>query len=284
MTQAADLASGKGHRDENFPVASVIIKPAHRAPIMAFYRFARLADDIADNATTDMATKLRLLGEMRATVEGNADSNAEAAALRRVSIERGLGTQHASDLLIAFERDARAEGTADWDALMDYCRYSAMPVGRYVLDVHGEAPAIWPLSDALCAALQIINHLQDCAKDFRALRRVYLPGDMLQAYGATVEDLLQSRASAPLRAVLGDLTLRAEALLQQAEPFGCSIRDRRLAIEVAIIHRLAVSLVERLKSHDPLAERMHHNKVETAQLAARATIAILWQRTIGPRT
>jgi squalene synthase HpnC len=281
MTEATDLASGKGHRDENFPVASVILKPAYRAPIMAFYRFARLADDIADNAATDPGTKLGLLAEMREGIEGTADTNAEAAALRRISRERGLDMQHGRDLLTAFERDARGDDTPSWDALIDYCRYSAMPVGRFVLDVHGEDRAIWPLSDALCAALQIINHLQDCANDYRAIGRVYLPGDMLEAYGARVEDLLAPRASPPLRALLADLALRAEALLKEAAPFSSAIRDHRLAIEVAIIHRLAVSLAARLKSCDPLADRMHHNRLETAQLAARAAIAQLWHRTMG---
>ena len=88
----------------------------------------------------------------------------------------------------AFRRDVTKLRYADWGELMDYCRYSAMPVGRYVLDVHGETRATWPLTDALCAALQIINHLQDCAKDYRALDRVYLPLDTMAAQGATPED------------------------------------------------------------------------------------------------
>ena len=69
----------------------------------------------------------------------------------------------------------------DWDDLMNYCRYSAMPVGRFVLDVHGEPRSTWPANDALCAALQIINHLQDCGEDYRNLDRVYLPLDLLAA-------------------------------------------------------------------------------------------------------
>ena len=73
---------------------------------------------------------------------------------------------------------------ANWNELLDYCRYSAMPVGRFVLDVHGESRDTWPANDALCAALQIINHLQDCAKDYRQLDRVYLPMDLLERAGA----------------------------------------------------------------------------------------------------
>ena len=283
MTEAHDLASGKGHRDENFPVASFMLKPTHRAPIMAFYRFARLADDIADNADTSPDTKLTLLATMRESIAGAADSNPEAVALRRVCDERGIDRQHAFDLLTAFERDARGEPTPSWAGLMDYCRYSAMPVGRFVLDVHGEPRAIWPLSDALCAALQVINHLQDCAKDYRAIRRVYLPTDMIADHGASLEDLLAPNATPGLLALLRDLALRAEALLAEAAPFSDRIGDARLAVEVAVIHRLAVSLVGRLKTRDPLADRMHHRRMEAAGLAARAAGSQIWQRMTGRR-
>jgi phytoene/squalene synthetase len=135
---AADLASGKGHTDENFPVASVLIAPAFRAPIMAFYRFARLADDIADHETAPPAEKLARLEAMRAGITGESDAEPSAVALRTVMAERGLDPSHALDLLEAFRRDVTKLRTDSWDDLMDYCRYSAMPVGRFVLDVHGE--------------------------------------------------------------------------------------------------------------------------------------------------
>ena len=92
-----------------------------------------------------------------------------------------LDPQHARDLLTAFRMDVIKRRYRDWDDLMNYCRYSAMPVGRFVLDVHGEPRSTWPANDALCAALQIINHLQDCGKDYRDLDRVYLPLDLLAA-------------------------------------------------------------------------------------------------------
>ena len=90
----------------------------------------------------------------------------------------------------------------DWDDLIGYCRYSAMPVGRFVLDVHGESRATWPANDALCAALQIINHLQDCAADYRDLDRVYIPLDALSAAGLTVAALGETKASPALRRCL----------------------------------------------------------------------------------
>ncbi len=168
MTTATDLASGKGHTDENFPVASVLIHPRHRPVILAFYRFARAADDIADNETASAEDKLRLLDQMHRGLSGLDNGAYEAVTLRNMLTEHNLTTQHASDLLEAFRRDVVKLRYANWDELMDYCRYSAVPVGRFVLDVHGEDRATWPASDALCAALQVINHLQDCGKDYRA--------------------------------------------------------------------------------------------------------------------
>lgn len=270
MTAAAELASGKGHKDENFPVASALLKRAHRAPVMAFYRFARAADDVADNADASSEDKLALLGAMRATIAGADDADAPSAALRDSMAAHGISADHAFDLLTAFERDCSVDRYADWPALIDYCRYSAMPVGRYVLDVHGEDRATWAANDALCAALQIINHLQDCAKDYRAIGRVYLPLDVLAAHGAAVDDLGKSAATPELRAALRDLVARTEILLLRSAGFARSIRDRRLAVEVAIIHRLATDLVRRLKTHDPLSERVHHGKVEMLGLATLA--------------
>jgi phytoene/squalene synthetase len=158
MTEAADLASGKGHKDENFPVASLLLRPAHRRPILAFYRFARAADDIADNPDASADAKLHLLARMRAGLDG--EGAPEAMALREVMAERRVDPVHAHELLDAFVRDVTVRRYRDWNELIAYCRLSAMPVGRYVLDVHGESRETWRANDALCSALQIINHLQ----------------------------------------------------------------------------------------------------------------------------
>lgn len=272
---AADLASGKGHTDENFPVASVLIAPAFRAPVMAYYRFARLADDIADHETAPPAEKLARLEAMRAGITGESDAEPSAVALRKVMAERGLDPVHALDLLEAFRRDVTKLRYDSWDDLMDYCRYSAMPVGRFVLDVHGEDRRNWPANDALCAALQIINHLQDCGKDFRTIDRVYLPQDMLAAAGVRTEELGADRAFPALRSVIAALAERCQHLLADSAPFARTIRDRRLGIEVAVIQRLAVSLAARLRRRDPLSERVHHGKAEALLLASGAAIGRL---------
>ena len=268
---AEDLASGKGHTDENFPVASIILKPEHRAPVMAYYRFARTADDVSDDEATTPQEKLALLESMRATLAGENDADASALALRQTCAAKGLDPQNGLDLLEAFRRDCTKLRYTDWADLLDYCRYSAAPVGRYVLDVHGEDEALLPGNDALCAALQIINHLQDCAKDKRSLDRVYIPLDVLDAAGLTSDALLESKSSPALRQVIVDLAIRTrDELLTASRPFASRIKDGRLAYEVAFIQRLAEDLCARLIAKDPLSERVHHTKPEMAALALRA--------------
>jgi len=140
MTEARDLASGKGQKDENFPVASLLLRPGLRRPIMAFYRFARAADDIADNPEATPDTKRDLLGRMRAGLDG--EGAPEAMALREIMAAHRIDPIHAHELLDAFVSDVSVTRYQDFDGLIAYCRLSAMPVGRYVLDVHGESREI----------------------------------------------------------------------------------------------------------------------------------------------
>ena len=279
---ASDLASGKGHTDENFPVASWLIAKRHRAPILAFYRFARTADDVADHATASPEEKLRLLEEMDRTLTGELDSAPEAHALRLVLEEHKLSPQHALFLLEAFRRDVTKLRYASWDELMDYCRYSAMPVGRFVLDVHGEDRSTWPASDALCAALQVINHLQDCAKDYRELNRVYLPEHTMAEFGARIEMLRENHSPPELRRVVAALAGRTGVLLDQSRPFSGQVRSRRLALEVSVIQRLAEDLNARLLRRDPLAERVHHRRSEIVPLVLHALVRF-FRRQPSPR-
>ena len=274
----ADLASGKDHRAENFPVAALFGR-AVRAPVMAYYRFARAADDVSDDPGAPPHEKLALLAAMRTTLGGGSDADAASLELRRTCVERALDPVHGLDLLEAFRRDVTKRRYADWDELMDYCRWSAMPVGRFVLAAHGEDPnATWPASDALCAALQVINHLQDCGKDRRDLDRVYVPLDALAAEGVGVEALDAPAASPALRRVVDGLVARPAALLDASRPFASRVRDRRLAFDVAVIQRLAEGLCVRLRARDPLSARVHHTKLEMGALAARAGLDLAFGR------
>lgn len=262
----AELQSGKGHKDENFPVASVLIAPKNRPPVLAFYKFVRAADDVSDNPEASPDTKLALLEQMRASLAGESDAVPEGVALRVVLAERGLTPQHALDLLEAFRRDCTKLRYTDWDDLIDYCRYSAMPVGRFVLDVHGESRDLWPANDALCAALQVINHLQDCAKDYRELDRVYIPEPMLAAAGIGVEALAEPRANPALAGVIAALARKNAELLGISKGFARSIRDTRLALEVDLIQTLAQDLNTLLMTRDPLSQPVHHSKSDVLGL------------------
>lgn len=131
----------KTHKDENFPVASHLVSKRHRQAILAFYQFARAADDVADDPVLTEGEKIAKLDRYEETLLGKHDDIAEALPLRAVIAERGLSPKHGQDLLTAFRMDASKQRYADWDDLIHYCTYSAMPVGRFVLDVHGESRA-----------------------------------------------------------------------------------------------------------------------------------------------
>jgi squalene synthase HpnC len=263
---AAALRSGKGAGDENFPVASRLVHPRHRAIILAFYEFVRVADDIADHPKLPREDKLRRLNELEDSLLGKTTKEPHGVALRRALAERGLPPRHAQDLLTAFRLDVTKRRYRSFDDLIGYCTYSAMPVGRFVLDVHGESRTTWAANDALCAALQIINHLQDCGRDYRDLDRVYIPLDALAAQGVAAEALGAERASPALRACIGGLAQRTSRMLEKSRGFSKLIRDRRLALEVAVIQSLAERLARILQERDPLSERVHLAKPAAAAL------------------
>ena len=273
MTTPAEARSGKGHRDENFPVASRLIHPRHRGPILAFYEFVRTADDIADHSALAPPEKLALIDRLEATLLGKSNDDPVGVALRAQLAARQLSPRHAQDLLAAFRMDVTKLRYRDWDDLIGYCTYSAMPVGRFVLDVHGESRATWPANDALCAALQIINHLQDCGKDYRHLDRVYIPLDTFAETGTRVDELGADHASARLLACIRKLACRTGALLRESKPFSPSIEDTRLGLEVAVIQTFAERLVRLLGRRDPLSERVHLGK---AGVAGFGILGLLW--------
>jgi squalene synthase HpnC len=283
MTSASELRSGKGDRDENFPVASWIIHPRHRALILAYYNFVRTADDIADHATLPPDQKLAYLDLLEAELLGKGDTQTEAVSLRRALAERGMAPRHALDVLIAFRMDVTKLRYETWDEVIHYCRYSAMPVGRFMLDVHGESTSTWAASDALCAGLQINNHLQDCGKDFRELNRVYLPRDALAASGASVEQLGLAQSPPAMLACLQGLAARNEALLDEGRSLSAEIRDFRLGIDVAVIQAYADRIVRLLKVRDPLRERVHLNKFELLVFSLAGMIGEAGRRAIGRR-
>jgi farnesyl-diphosphate farnesyltransferase len=137
---AADVEawSGKDKGDENFPVGSLLIAKRLRPHVHAYYAFARNADDIADSDALGAAQKIARLDAMEAVLLGAAAEGSPSAARLRESLAvTGVSAIHARELLVAFRQDATKTRYQSWGELMAYCRYSAAPVGRYVLDLHG---------------------------------------------------------------------------------------------------------------------------------------------------
>ena len=278
---AAQHRSGKGSGDENFPVASWVVAPPHRRPILAFYEFVRIADDISDHATMRPDDKLAHLDSLEGSLLGHNTDNAAGVTLRAALAERNLSPQHAQDLLCAFRQDVTKLRYRDWDDLIDYCRYSAMPVGRYVLDVHGESRATWPASDNVCAVLQIINHLQDCVKDYRNLDRVYVPLDALNAAGSHVEALDAARATPELLSCLHGLADRTGVMLEEGSHLPAQIKDLRLSLEIAAIVTLARHFVRLLRTRDPLPENVRLGKLGVAGVGLAGVAKGLFHRMLS---
>lgn len=263
MPRAVETPSGKSSGDENFPVGSWLLPARLRPHVATFYAFARAIDDIADNPALDPEDKVVRLDGFAAAILGHDTDHpgyAKAHRMRESLAGTGVPPQHCLDLISAFKQDATKTRYSDWDDLMGYCFLSASPVGRYLLDLHGESRDGFPASDALCNALQVINHLQDCQDDYRSLDRVYLPLDWMAAAGATVADLDAEAAGPGLRQVL-DRTLDAtEGLMVEARKLAGQLANRRLAMESATIVEIAGRLIGHLRRRDPLAERVELGK------------------------
>ena len=263
-----ETPSGKGSGDENFPVGSILLPARLRPHVAAFYAFARAADDVADNGALSPEDKVARLDAMDAALTGqpgfDGPGYAKAHRLRSALQETGVTDKHARDLLVAFRQDALKPRYADWQELIHYCEVSANPVGRFLLDLHGEDRSGYPASDALCTVLQILNHLQDCGDDLRNIDRVYIPADWMREEGSGVEDLRLEALTPGLRAVLTRMLDSVDAMLVEAKRLPLLLRDRRLAMESATIVRLATRLSARLRHGDPLADRVALSKSDFA--------------------
>lgn len=263
MTLASeDHQPVKTAADENFPVGSWLIARPLRRHIAAFYAFARAADDIADDPTFSADQKLLRFDAFEAGLDGRDGWEIPGVAVQvsRSLAQTGITDAHCRHLLRAFRLDTCKSRYADWSELMAYCALSAAPVGRYLLDLHGEAASARPAADALCAALQILNHLQDCRRDLLDLDRIYLPLDTLRHYGAGERDIALDAATPELRAALDDTLARTGQLIAEARALPAMLLSRRLAMESATILRLADRLAAKLARTDPLATRVALSK------------------------
>jgi hydroxysqualene synthase len=262
---------------ENFPVASRLIPRDLRPAMIAFYDVARGGDDIADDPLRTPAGKAVSLDRLEAGLDGDPDG--DPRGLRLVESLRQVGRDAAlSDartLLAAFRADLEISRYETWEDLLGYCALSAVPVGRFVLELHGETSETHEPADALCTALQILNHLQDLKSDYVDLGRIYLPARWI----ADERDLAGERLTPALREAI-DRSLRAtERLLEISAVLPDRLASRRLAAEIHVILALARDLQHRLRAGDPIAGRITASRAALLTGAARG----LWRITIRRR-
>ena len=272
-----EAPSGKDAAYENFPVGSWLLPAALRPHVARLYAYARAIDDIADSPDLAPDEKIaRLDGFARALTGASDDpAYAKAHAMRRTLEATAITPRHCLDLVSAFKQDAVKGRYASWAELIDYCDRSAAPVGRFLLDLHGGSRDGYGASDALCNALQVTNHLQDCRDDYRSLDRVYLPLAWMREEGADVADLTGTRTPPPLRRVLDRCLAATRDLLDVAGRLPGGLRSRRLAMELSAILVIARALVRRLQAEDPLAGRIQLSKAGFVWCCVRGAAARL---------
>jgi len=198
---------------ENFPVASLLLPARLRAPVEVIYRFARSADDFADEGTDPPSARLAKLDAHRGEIE-------------RLVREHGLPRAPLADLLDAFSQDVVKTRYASYAELLDYCRRSANPVGRLLLHLFKRTSAThFRQSDAICTALQLVNFWQDVAID-HAKGRIYLPQDEMRAHGVSEDHIAGARCDAAWRALMAFQVERTRALMLSGAPLGRSLPGR----------------------------------------------------------
>ncbi|GJL93917.1 MAG: squalene synthase HpnC [Hyphococcus sp.] len=261
----AETPSGKGAKDENFPVGSFLLPKALRPHVATYYAFARAIDDIADNGELAPEERISRLKKFDAALNGDESLGSayeKAYALRNSLIETNVTTKHGSDLIAAFVQDCEKLRYDTWEELLGYCALSANPVGRYLLDLHGEDPKGYRYSDALCTVLQIVNHLQDCADDKQELDRVYVIRDWLRGEGGDIDMIDASSLTPALRSVMDRMLDGCDELMVEAKQLPGALKSKSLAMESAVIINLAARLISLLRKGDPLATRVALTKID----------------------
>jgi phytoene synthase len=238
---------------ENFPVASLLLPSALREPVTAIYRFARSADDIADEGDLAPAERLARLDAYREELSrierGAAPGSPPFADLARVVHGSALPVRLLHDLLDAFSQDVRKQRYADFAELLDYCRRSANPVGRLLLHLFRAASEEnLRDSDAICSGLQLANFWQDVAIDY-AKGRIYLPLDEMARFGVSEAQILEQRCDGAWRALLGFQIERTRAMLESGAPLGARLPGR-IGLEIRATVQGGLRILDKIGAAD----------------------------------
>lgn len=250
----------KNRKQENFPVGMMIFDKQKRQLIFDYYRFARYADDIADNPKLKPQQKVDKLYQLEDIFLGQSSYRGQklkfVAELSKKFSQFNLPKSLATDLLIAFRKDAMGFEYKTWGQLVDYCKYSAAPVGRFMLNIHNEKPSTYLPATALCVVLQIVNHIQDIKYDALLLKRVYLPEDLMKKYNICFDDLTAKKSSLGLKKAIEEIMQKTKGLIKDGKILPHILESRSLRAEICIILSLTNIMVKKILKGDVLAKEI----------------------------
>lgn len=251
---------------ENFPVASWLLPARLRAPIAAIYAFARLADDYADEGDLDTVTRINKLAECDQRLQelalGIVPDDPVYIALNDAIQRFELPVPLFHDLVSAFRQDVTTHRYANFADIMDYCRRSANPVGRLLLQLADVASNDnCRLSDKVCSGLQLINFYQDISQDYRENNRIYLPLDEMQAAGISARHIAQQTSDPALRNFMTQQYQRAARMLCEGMPLTKQL-GFRLGLEIRATIHGGLRVVERLMQAENVFARPRLGKAD----------------------
>jgi phytoene synthase len=229
---------------ENFPVASLLLPAPLREPVSVIYRFARSADDFADEGSDPPALRLQKLDDYRRQLDAPADPLLHE--VRRIVRDHDLPLQLFRDLLDAFSQDVVKLRYVNFAEVLHYCRRSANPVGRLLLRLFKRSSETeFRQSDSICTALQLINFWQDVAIDF-AKDRIYLPQDEMARFGVSESDLAAKRCNDAWRRLLAFQMQRSREMILAGAPLGRSLPGR-LGLEIRTTVQGGLRILEKVE-------------------------------------
>lgn len=266
VNDVSHLMSGKSYSDENFPVASFLMTKKIRSIVRVFYFFARMADDIADHQKLSSNQKKKILLFFDNAISKSKKTNNKVLDKMIAKFkELPSGKKYSRNLLKAFMMDASNKKYKNWNDLLYYCKFSANPVGRFVIDAVNERKnieKIYEASDSLCTALQIINHIQDCKKDFRQLNRVYIPDSFFKKYSLDKKTLRKSKSIENFERLKIEIVDNVLVSLRKTKLGLREIQSWRLRKETLIILNIAKRLCNLLKINDPLEKQIKLSRID----------------------
>lgn len=256
----------KQPNQENFPVGSFLIKKQYRPLVADYYRFARYADDIADNPKLSMREKVAQLDHLEDLLYERVPYKGKKLAfvktIRKKFINENLSFTLLTDLLTAFRQDAKDFKYETWNQLVEYCKYSAAPVGRFMLAIHDESPSTYLPATSLCVALQIVNHIQDAKYDAKLLKRVYIPNEFFKKFGVKPSDLNKNQMTPEFRNLINAMMQKVKGLIKEANVLPSIVKSRRLRMEIGVILSLTNSMVKILEKDDILSYEVKLSKTD----------------------